>query len=108
MSPHNELVTSEPVFHVGTDAGARAWLDSHPESEPRVIAYQVKRCCGGGKICLVRVRGGSKRDDLSRLATAQLDDGTRLLVDQRAAARLPRHFGLTVPGSALSSTWIWT
>jgi len=42
----------------------RAWLDSHPSNEPRVIAYEVKRCCGGGKICNVRVRGRSRNDDV--------------------------------------------
>jgi len=30
--------------------------------------------------------------------SASLDDGTRFLIDRRAAARLPRRFGLTVRG----------
>src|SRR5437879_6233411 len=42
-------------FVVEVDAAARAWLDSHKSEGPRVITYEVHRCCGGGKICNVRV-----------------------------------------------------
>jgi hypothetical protein len=80
------------------DARARAWLDSHPATEPRVIAYDVRRCCGGAKICTIRVRGHSDRDDAANYAPAVLEDGTGFLVDRRAAARLPAHFGLTARG----------
>jgi hypothetical protein len=34
----------------------------------------------------------------SKYATAILEDGTRFLVDRRAAARLPSHFALTMRG----------
>lgn len=88
----------EPAFQIEADPGARAWLESHPASGPRVIDYIVKRCCGGGKICMVRVRTGSEGDHASSLATAQLDDGSLILVDSRAAARLPARFGLTLRG----------
>jgi hypothetical protein len=84
-------------FDVHVDESARAWLDSHPSGN-RVLTYSVKRCCGGGKICMVQVREQSARDDLSRHADVVLEDGTELLVDPRAAARLPSRFGLTVRG----------
>ncbi|MHB8613636.1 MAG: hypothetical protein ACYDAL_14610 [Candidatus Dormibacteraceae bacterium] len=86
------------VLHIEADADVRAWLDSHPSPEPRVIAYDVTRCCGGGKICSVRVRGRSRTDDLDNYATALLEDGTQFLVDRRAASRLPSRFALTVRG----------
>jgi hypothetical protein len=86
-------------FEVERDEAARAWLDSHPAARGRrVLAYSVKRCCGGGKICSVHVREQSGREDLSRHTPVVLEDGTELLVDPRAAARLPSRFGLTVRG----------
>jgi hypothetical protein len=86
-------------FDVEVDEAAAAWLDSHPAARGRrVLTYNVKRCCGGGKICTVRVREQSGRDDLSRHTPVVFEDGTELLVDPRAAARLPSSFGLTVRG----------
>ena len=68
----------------------------HPSAEPRVIAYDIHRCCGGGRICQVKVRELSQKDDPDQFATGALDDGTEFLIDRRAAARLPSRFGLTV------------
>lgn len=85
-------------FDVVVDGAAVAWLDSHPSPARRVLAYNVKRCCGGGKICTVQVREQSARDDLSLHTPVIFDDGTELLVDPRAAVRLPARFGLTVRG----------
>lgn len=85
-------------FEVEVDEAAREWLDSHPATGPRLISYAVKRCCGGGKICLVQVREASRRDNVSRHTPVELEDGAELLVDPRAAARLPSRFGLTVRG----------
>jgi hypothetical protein len=85
-------------FEVKVDAAARDWLDLHPATGSRLISYAVKRCCGGGKICMVQVRDASRRDDVSRHTRVVLDDGAELLVDPRAAARLPARFGLTVRG----------
>jgi hypothetical protein len=85
-------------FQVQTDAAARSWLESHPAAERRVLAYAVKRCCGGRKICTVQVRNQSRRDDVSRHAAVVIDGRTELLIDPRAAARLPARFGLTVRG----------
>ena len=85
-------------FALEADARAREWLDSHPSAEPRVIAYDVHRCCGGGKICQVTVRQRSGKEEPSAYATGALEDGTEFLIDQRAAARLPSRFRITVRG----------
>jgi hypothetical protein len=86
------------AFLLHADPSARKWMDEHPSSAPRVIAYDVHRCCGGGKICQVTIRGLSARDDSNRFTPAALDDGTAVLIDRRAAVRLPSRFGLTVRG----------
>jgi hypothetical protein len=86
------------AFRVDTDPSADEWMRSHATAEPRVIAYDVKRCCGGGKLCTVSVRERSRKDDRRDYATAVLADGTRLMIDRRAARRLPSRFGLTVRG----------
>ena len=90
-------MSSQP-FQLDADARAREWLDLHPSANPRVVAYDVHRCCGGGRICQVRVRELSPKDDPAEYATGALDDGTKFLIDRRAAARLPLRFGLTVRG----------
>ena len=86
------------AFQVDADSSAEEWMRSHTAEEPRVIAYDVKRCCGGGKLCMVSVRERSRKDDRRDFATAVLADGTKLMVDRRAARRLPPRFGLTVRG----------
>ena len=80
------------------DPAAQEWIRSHPAGEPRVIAYEVHRCCGGGKICQVQVRQLSRADDPATFAVGALEDGTEFLIDRRAAARLPSRFDLTVRG----------
>jgi hypothetical protein len=91
-------VTRTAVFQVTADARAKAWLAAHPVVGPRFVTYEVRRCCGGGKICSVAIRGHSDRDDSASYTPAVLEDGTQFLVDGRAAARLPARFGLTVRG----------
>ena len=86
------------AFRLEADARAREWLELHHSASPRVIAYEIHRCCGGGKICEVKVRELSAMDKSEEFATGALDDGTRFLIDRRAAARLPSRFGLTVRG----------
>lgn len=73
-------------------------MASHPALDPRVIAYDVHRCCGGGKICQVKVRELSPKDDRGAYTIGEMDDGTVFLIDRRAAARLPSHFRLTARG----------
>ncbi|MFI4972319.1 MAG: hypothetical protein ACHP7H_06545 [Hyphomicrobiales bacterium] len=85
-------------FQLQADISAREWLNLHPADGPRVIAYDIHRCCGGGKICEVKVRRLSQDDDLDHYASGVMDDGTKFLIDRRAAARLPGRFGLTVRG----------
>jgi hypothetical protein len=91
-------VAAPTAFRLEADAAARDWLDAHPSPTARVIAYDVQRCCGGGKICQVRIRDLSARDDPSQYVTGALDDGTTVLIDRRAAARLPARFTLTMRG----------
>jgi hypothetical protein len=79
-------------FVVDGDPRAREWLGQHRAGRPRVIAYEVHRCCGGGKIGQVRVREQSGKDDPGELDTGALDDSTVFLIDRRAAARLPLRF----------------
>ena len=85
-------------FQLDADHRAREWLELHPAARPRVIAYDVHRCCGGGKICQVKVRELTQRDDPAKYVAGVMNDGTRFLIDRRAAARLPSRFGLTVRG----------
>lgn len=85
-------------FQLEVDTAARDWLEAHPAAGPRVIAYDIHRCCRGGKICVVNVRELSRKDDPVDYATGEMDDGTKFLIDRRAAARLPSRFGLTVRG----------
>ncbi len=86
------------TFRVEADPTAQEWMRTHAAEEPRVVAYDVKRCCRGGKICSVSVRERRRSDDKRDFTTAVLADGTRLFVDRRAAHRLPPRFGLTVRG----------
>jgi len=83
---------------VQPDARALAWLQAHPSPEPLVIAYDVHRCCGGGKICSVSIRHRSQADTASAFAPGRMADGPEVLIDNRAAARLPERIGLTVRG----------
>jgi len=62
-------------FLLDPDAKAREWLQSHPSTKTRVIAYDVHRCCGGGKICLVTVRDMSETDDPNRFVAGSTEDG---------------------------------
>lgn len=71
-------------FELEADTHAREWLEAHPAAGPRVIAYDIHRCCGGGKICQVKVRELSRKDDPNEYA---MDDGIRFLIDRRAAAK---------------------
>jgi hypothetical protein len=85
-------------MRVDADAHAQEWIRAHETEEPRVVAFDVTRCCGGGKLCSVTVRNQARSDVRRDFVPAVLGDGTRLLVDRRAARRLPSRFGLTVRG----------
>lgn len=85
-------------FQLEPDARAREWLDTHPSSKTRVVAYDVHHCCGGGKICQVTVRELAPEDESGRYVPGALSFGTHFLIDRRASPRLPSRFGLTVRG----------
>jgi hypothetical protein len=91
-------VAGERAVRLKADPEVRIWLAAHPSAEPRVIAYDIHRCCGGGKICQIKFRVGSKRDNLDGYVPGTLDDGTTFLIDPRAAGRLPSTVGLKVRG----------
>lgn len=98
MAPIVRPVRADRDFVIEPDTIARAWLASHRSSEPLLITYEVKHCCGGGRICNVQVRERSRRDNVSDHVSAVQKDGSKFLVDPRAATRLPTRFGLTVRG----------
>ncbi len=84
-------------FELEPDNQALAWMAAHPATR-WVVGYDVHLCCGGGKICTVTVREVSANDRADEYATATLPDGASVMVDTRAARRLPSRFGLTVRG----------
>ncbi len=86
------------LFRLRADAAAKSWLQAHALTEPLVIAYEVHLCCGGGKICQVKVRRMSRDDEPATYASGVTDEGGRVLIDKRAAAKLPARFGLTARG----------
>jgi hypothetical protein len=49
-------------------------------------------------MCRVSIREMTRKDDPDKYVRAVSADGAALLVDRRAAARLPARFGLTVRG----------
>jgi hypothetical protein len=86
------------MFEVEVDSSAKTWLEEHPSDGPLVVAFDVHRCCGGGKICRVTVRERSGRDDDETYVQASSAEGRPLLIDRRAAQKLPGRFGLTLRG----------
>ena len=85
-------------IEVSLDPGARSWLDAHATDASRVLAYDVHRCCGGGRLCRAFIRERSAADRDEDYVSATVEGGGRFLVDRRAASRLPAHFGLTMRG----------
>jgi hypothetical protein len=86
-------------FEVQADEQARAWLEEHPTTHIRAITYDSYRCCGGARICTVAVRAlTARKQEAADYVSTRLADGTQLLIDHRAARRLPARFGLTVRG----------
>ncbi len=96
---HDLPVNADPRLSIELDAAALDWMDAHHDDGPRIIAFDVRRIRRGTRVCTVTIRQLSKGDDRRSCVTAVLEDGTRILVDRRAAERLPRRFRLTVHGS---------
>jgi len=90
-------VTRTGGFEIEVDEGARTWLAKHPQVGQVVIAYEEHRCCGGGKICDIRLRG-AKRTEQKPLLEAGSVEGRPVLVDRRIVRRLPRRLPITVRG----------
>lgn len=84
-------------MQVTVDDRAREWIAGH-RSDAWVLDYEVHRCCGGGKICEVKMRVLAADDRPRGYVATTLPDGAPLLVDPRAARRLPSRIGLTVRG----------
>ncbi len=84
-------------FEIELDDRARGWLWQHPELRRIVIAYEEHRCCGGGKICDVRLRG-EKRSERQPLMKVGSVAGRDFLIDRRIVSRVPRRLPLTVRG----------
>jgi hypothetical protein len=91
-------VVESTAFKVEADAAAQAWLDAHPCTGSHRIEYEVRLCCGGGRIRNVSVRTPKVGEDDGDHLAAAISNGGQLLIDRRAAARLPSRFGLTVRG----------
>ena len=77
-------------FELDFDRKARDWLEKHPSREGLVIAFEVHRCCHGGKVCDVRMRQQRPRDrppePLLRIGTVA---GRDVLVDPRIVNAMP-------------------
>lgn len=84
-------------FEIRLEDRARHWLETHPGQLPLVIAYSETRCCGGGRICDVRVRIGKRAERYSLIRIGSVS-GRDLMLDRRIARRLPQQLVLTVRG----------
>ncbi|HYS01929.1 MAG TPA: hypothetical protein VET82_06235 [Candidatus Eisenbacteria bacterium] len=86
-------------FEVTFDDEALRWLGERPSGDPLVIAYEDSRCCGGGHIRDLRVRGSRRREEESEgLVGVGEVDGRRILLDRRIMPRMPRRIPVTVRG----------
>jgi len=92
--------TPASEFCVEPDAAADEWLRRRPGGEPVVIAFSVARCCGGTKLCDVRVRIGVARNARTTYTRIGQVGGRDLLLDSRIAAMMPRRVPITVRGVA--------
>ena len=83
-------------MEITLEAKAREWLAAKGW-RALAVRYEAKRCCGGGKICLVRVeeqKGNGRESDVRW----QLPGGMEVSIDARAARRLPARFVLGLRG----------
>src|SRR5256885_11398239 len=85
-------------FDIEVDAAAAALLRSRTSNGPKVIRYDVHRCCGGGKICTVEVVDAARRDDGGSFVAGVPADGAKLPIDPPAGARPPSRIFLTRRG----------
>lgn len=82
---------------IALDDQARDLIAAHPASS-WAIDYDVHRCCGGGKICEVRVRELGAAESRDGYVRSTGPGGAEFLIDPRAARRMPASVLLTVRG----------
>jgi hypothetical protein len=86
-------------FEVVFDDEALRWLGERPSADPLVIAYEDSRCCGGGHIRDLRLRGGLRREEeAAGLIGIGEVNGRPSLLDRRIMSRVPRRIPVTVRG----------
>jgi hypothetical protein len=81
-------------FALSIDAGARHWLDEHPQTSRLFITYMSSTaCCSGARVCDVRVRiaAGASQPKAPGTSWAALGtvDGREVLIDSRLVDRMP-------------------
>lgn len=84
-------------FNIQLDPRAGGWLECRSGFGSIVIAYSETRCCGGGRICQVRIRD-RKRAEPSALVRIGSVAGRELFADRRIVGRLPYRLPITVRG----------
>jgi hypothetical protein len=105
-------VTSEaplatiPEFRVELDAPADDWIRRQPGTGPIVVAFSVARCCGGTKVCDVRVRLGMPTRGARTYTHIGTVGGRNLLVDSRIVRAMPRRIPITIRGLARKRLWL--
>jgi hypothetical protein len=86
-------------FALDLDDKALQWLEVHPRQGDLVLAYTVTWCCGGTKVCDVRVRQERRSDRASpRLLQVGTVNGRKVLMDSRIVALMPQRIPVTVRG----------
>jgi hypothetical protein len=86
-------------FALDLDDKALQWLEGHPSPDALVLAYTVTRCCGGTKVCDVRLRQERRSDRASpRLLQVGTIQGRKVLIDSRIVALMPQRIQVTVRG----------
>jgi hypothetical protein len=85
-------------FEIELDAQAQRWLEDHDSRAPLVIALDVTRCCGGTRVCDVRLRVDAAASHSGRLVTIGSAAGRDVLLDARILETMPRRIPVTVRG----------
>jgi hypothetical protein len=86
------------AFQIELDAHAQRWLDERASGQPILITFEVAHCCGGTRVCDVRVRVGQSARKCGPLAPIGTVAGREVLLDARILKTLPRRVPITVRG----------
>src|SRR2546430_16961646 len=76
-------------FDIEVDAAAAALLRSRTSNGPKVIKYDVHRCCGGGKNLTVERLDPARRDESAGVPLAARPRGAQLGLHTPPAGRRP-------------------